>query len=416
MKSNSTIIVLTLLLIALTLANSAPILAIAGPNHGRALKGLDAMFDDVATQVPGFGGMYLEGNILKVYLTDPTLMVSAGSVITSVFGADRIPAGGIQVIRGNYGFHQLSAWSNKLGAVFNIPGVVYTDIDERANRLTVGVENQGVAASVQGMVSSVGIPQGVVNIVTAEPIYDQVTLQDQVRPIQGGLQIQFSNFLCSISYNAVRGGTAGFVTASHCTDVQGGVESTLYYQPLTAGNTFIGTETADPLYSRATCQAAGVHGNHICRYSDTSFEQLATGVTESLGSIEQTSSVNSGSLTIAGSFRVTSEGPSLVGQTVNKVGRTTGWSQGQVTNTCVNTGVSGSKIVQLCQDWVSATVGPGDSGSGVFAITSGSDVQLRGTLWGGNGAGTVFVYSPIANIQRSDELGPISTCASGFTC
>ncbi len=374
------------------------------------------MFDDVATQVPGFGGMYLEGNILKVYLTDPTLMVSAGSVITSVFGADRIPAGGIQVIRGNYGFHQLSAWSNKLGAVFNIPGVVYTDIDERANRLTVGVENQGVAASVQGMVSSVGIPQGVVNIVTAEPIYDQVTLQDQVRPIQGGLQIQFSNFLCSISYNAVRGGTAGFVTASHCTDVQGGVESTLYYQPLTAGNTFIGTETADPLYSRATCQAAGVHGNHICRYSDTSFEQLATGVTESLGSIEQTSSVNSGSLTIAGSFRVTSEGPSLVGQTVNKVGRTTGWSQGQVTNTCVNTGVSGSKIVQLCQDWVSATVGPGDSGSGVFAITSGSDVQLRGTLWGGNGAGTVFVYSPIANIQRSDELGPISTCASGFTC
>ena len=374
------------------------------------------MFDDVATQVPGFGGMYLEGNILKVYLTDPTLMVSAGSVITSVFGADRIPAGGIQVIRGNYGFHQLSAWSNKLGAVFNIPGVVYTDIDERANRLTVGVENQGVAASVQGMVSSVGIPQGVMNIVTAEPIYDQVTLQDQVRPIQGGLQIQFSNFLCSISYNAVRGGTAGFVTASHCTDVQGGVESTLYYQPLTAGNTFIGTETADPLYSRATCQAAGVHGNHICRYSDTSFEQLATGVTESLGSIEQTSSVNSGSLTIAGSFRVTSEGPSLVGQTVNKVGRTTGWSQGQVTNTCVNTGVSGSKIVQLCQDWVSATVGPGDSGSGVFAITSGSDVQLRGTLWGGNGAGTVFVYSPIANIQRSDELGPISTCASGFTC
>ena len=416
MKSNSTIIVLTLLLIALTLANSAPILAIAGPNHGRAPRGLDAMFDDVATQVPSFGGMYLEGNILKVYLTDPTLMVCAGSVITSVFGADRIPAGGIQVIRGNYGFHQLSAWSNKLGAVFNIPGVVYTDIDERANRLTVGVENQGVAASVQGMVSRVGIPQGVVDIVTAEPIYDQVTLQDQVRPIQGGLQIQFSNFLCSISYNAVRGGTAGFVTASHCTDVQGGVESTLYYQPLTAGNTFIGTETADPLYSRATCQAAGVHGNHICRYSDTSFEQLATGVTESLGSIEQTSSVNSGSLTIAGSFRVTGEGPSLVGQTVNKVGRTTGWSQGQVTNTCVNTGVSGSKIVQLCQDWVSATVGPGDSGSGVFAITSGSDVQLRGTLWGGNGAGTVFVYSPIANIQRSDELGPISTCASGFTC
>src|SRR5947199_4171844 len=103
----------------------------------------------------------------------------------------------------------------------------------------------------------------------------------------------------------------------------------------------------------------------------------------------------------------------LVGQTVNKVGRTTGWSQGQVTNTCVNTGVSGSKIVQLCQDWVSASVGPGDSGSGVFAITSGTDVQLRGTPWGGTGPGTVFVYSPIPTIQYTAEPGPISTSAFG---
>src|SRR5207249_11725850 len=160
----------------------------------------------------------------------------------------------------------------------------------------------------------------------SDPIYSLATLQSMVRPIQGGLQIQFSNFLCSISYNAVRGGVTGFVTASHCTDVQGGVESTLYYQPLTAGNTFIGTETADPLYLRATCQAAGVHGNHICRYSDTYFEQLATGVTESLGSIEQTSSVTSGSLTIAGSLRVTLERPSLVGPTVNTVRMTRGRS------------------------------------------------------------------------------------------
>src|SRR5437879_9633693 len=287
---------------------------------------------------------------------------------------------------------------------------------EKYNISTVAVTNQGIVASVQNEISTAGVPQYAVNIVTANQIYTQVTLQDQVRPIQGGLQIQFSNFLCSISYNAVRGGVAGFVTASHCTDIQGGVEGTLYYQPLTASNTFIGTEIADPTYTKATCTAAGVKGNHVCRYSDTSFEQLANGVQQSLGSIEQTDTVNTGSLTIAGSFRVVSEGPSLVGQTVNKVGRTTCWSQGQVTNTSDNTGVSGSKIVQLCQDWVSATVGPGATGSGVIHITTSSAVQLRGTLWGGNGAGTVFVYSPIANIQRSDELGQISTCASGFTC
>ena len=418
MKNNSTTVVtLTVLLLTLTLISTTiPAYANTPQTHSRAAKGLDDMFDDVATSVPGFGGMYLDGNTLKVYLIDPAQKVMAEHAIGAVFGAARIPAGGVQTLKGTYGFHQLHTWYNHLGAVFNIQGVVYTDIDEKTNRLTVAVENQGLVASVQTEVSTAGVPQSAVNIVMADPIYTQVTLQDQVRPIQGGLQIQFSNFLCSISYNAVRGGVAGFVTASHCTDIQGGVEGTLYYQPLTASNTFIGTEIADPTYTKATCTAAGVKGNHVCRYSDTSFEQFANGVQQTLGSIEQTDTVNTGSLTIAGSFRVVSEGPSLVGQTVNKVGRTTGWSQGQVTNTCVNTGVSGSKIVQLCQDWVSATVGPGDSGSGVFAITSGSDVQLRGTLWGGNGAGTIFVYSPIANIQRSDELGPISTCASGFTC
>src|SRR2546425_7437 len=327
MKNNSTTVVtLTVLLLTLTLISTTiPAYANTPQTHLRATKGLDDMFDDVATSVPGFGGMYLDRNTLKVYLIDPAQKVMAEHAITAVFGAARIPAGGVQTLKGTYGFHQLHAWYNHIGAVFNIQGVVYTDI-------------------------------------------------------------------------------------------QGGVEGTLYYQPLTSSNTFIGTEIADPTYTRATCTAAGVKGNHVCRYSDTSFEQLASGVQQTVGAIEQTDTVNTGSLTIAGSFRVVSEGPSLVGQTVNKVGRTTGWSQGQVTNTCVNTGVSGSKIVQLCQDWVSATVGPGDSGSGVFAITSGSDVQLRGTLWGGNGAGTIFVYSPIANIQRSDELGPISTCASGFTC
>ena len=123
-----------------------------------------------------------------------------------------------------------------------------------------------------------------------------------------------------------------------------------------------------------------------------------------------------GSLTIAGQFRIVSEGPSTVGATVNKVGRTTGWTQGQVTATGVTANVFGSLITQVCQDMVSAGVGGGDSGPPVFAIASGTDVQLRRILWGGTLDGVQFVYSPIANIERADELGPIATCAAGFTC
>jgi hypothetical protein len=88
----------------------------------------------------------------------------------------------------------------------------------------------------------------------------------------------------------------------------------------------------------------------------------------------------------------------------------------------VNVGVVGSKIVQLCQDRVSAGVAGGDSGSPVFKITNSpqtNDVTLFGILWGGALDGSSFTYSPINNIQNgksNTELGPLTTCASGFSC
>ncbi len=289
--------------------------------------------------------------------------------------------------------------------VFEIEGVVYTDANEQTNRLVVAVQNKGLARSIEQRLKAEGIPLELVDIIESEPIVQLTTLRDNVRPLEGGLQIQFSNYLCTYGFNATRGGVAGFVTASHCTNKQGGTEGTLYYQPGTSSTTFIGTEAADPTYFRGGVCPKGKK----CRYSDSAFAALAAGVTSDLGYIEKTDSMNNGSLNIAGSFHIVSEGASVVGDTVNKVGRTTGWTQGKVTNTCVNTGVSGTNIVQLCQDFVSAGVQGGDSGSNVFAITSGNDVQLRGILWGGNKSGTQFVYSPIANVEQSSELGVLQT-------
>ena len=100
--------------------------------------------------------------------------------------------------------------------------------------------------------------------------------------------------------------------------------------------------------------------------------------------------------------------------TIHKVGRTTGWTSGTVTGTCVNVNVSGSNIQQLCQTLVTnnsaAIVGAGDSGSPTFKITSGDNVQLVGILWGGSGS-TQFVFSPLKNIQ--DELGAMSATNDG---
>ncbi len=314
-------------------------------------------------------------------------------------------------------FSRLKEWNNKAGALFDMKNIVYTDVDEKQNRLKIGI-NDSDFKEVEKRLDQLGIPRDAVIIEKTDPIIYTATLRDRIRPIQGGLQIAFSIYGCTEGFNGIRSGINGFVTASHCTNKQGGVESTQHYQPTVSTNNLIGTEIADPVYSMSKCLAKGIIGR-VCRYSDSEYSSLASGVSGNLGLIERPDSKNTYSLIIAGSFRITSEGASLVGQSVNKVGRTTGWTQGTVTNTCINVGVSGTNIVQLCQDIVSANVGPGDSGSPVFRITNNpqqNDIQLRGILWGGNSAGTLFVYSPIANVQRSDELGPITTCASGFSC
>ena len=68
--------------------------------------------------------------------------------------------------------------------------------------------------------------------------------------------------------------------------------------------------------------------------------------------------------------------------------------------------MSGSNVTELCQDFVSASVGSGDSGSPVFAISGGDNVTLLGILWGGSGSSS-FVFSPLSNIKG--ELGNITT-------
>jgi hypothetical protein len=160
---------------------------------------------------------------------------------------------------------------------------------------------------------------------------------------------------------------------------------------------------ADPGYT----QGNGCPAQRRCRRSDAARARYANGTTSVLGSIHRTTGPNNGSLTISGNFTITAEGNPVVGQTANKVGRTTGWTRGAITNTCVNVNVSGTNITQLCQTIVSAGVGGGDSGSPVFRQpNSGNNVTLLGILWGGSGSST-YVFSPISNIES--ELGALRT-------
>jgi hypothetical protein len=292
----------------------------------------------------------------------------------------------------------------RMRGLFEVAGVVFTDADETTGRLVVGVLDRGVEGLIRARLPQLGVASQFVDVVETEPIFAVTTLRDKQRPVIAGVQIRFSQFVCSLGYPAQRDGVPGFVTASHCSDAQGAVDETSYYQPLNqVADEFIGTEIADPAYLRTL---NGCPRGRKCRYSDANFSQGSPTVAFSLGRIAKTTGANNGSLEIAGEFTISGEATATVGSTANKVGRTTGWTQGTVTRTCTDTGVSGSNIVLLCQDFVESSiqlVAGGDSGSPVFRVNGSSSATLLGNLWGGNSSGTLFVYSRVGNVKQ--ELG-----------
>jgi len=355
----------------------------------------------LARAVPGFGGFYLDHGTPVVYLKKAAERGNAQRALAPFFRTQGIQASELRILPAKYDWAELERWFTQASAeVLAGPGGVFVDADESTNRVLIGVEH-GAAARVRGIVARLGIPAAAAIVKEVEPIGFAATLQSKVRPVVGGLQINFPGFLCTLGFNAVRNTQNSFITNSHCTNTRGGTEGTPYWQPTqTAAPVQIATEVSDPVYFK---NINGCPAGRRCRFSDASRAAYASGITSSLGKIAKTTGANNNSITISGSFTITAEGGASVGQTVGKVGRTTGWTTGKVTNTCATVNVKSTNVTLLCQNIASARSAAGDSGSPVFK--GSTSVTLSGILWGGDG--TISVYSPIANIER--ELGALRT-------
>jgi hypothetical protein len=340
------------------------------------------------------------------------LVAGACSDAPEPFGTE--PAFNAQGARS--GAQDLARWFAQAGPeVMALPMTVMADHDEAGGRLVFGIENAAAERGVRTVLERFGVPAGAYTIEVMEPIHFlTTTLRTEHRPTVGGLQIHWSNYVCTLGFNVDHADGRSFITNSHCTAQQGTTGSTLYYQPSSSVNgTPIAQEAHDPSYTRL----AGCSKGKVCRYSDAARALYSTTATSSRGIIAKTDGQNTGSLNVAGSFTITAQNNTSTNYsgTMQKVGRTTGWSSGNVTNTCTTVNVSGSNIQLLCQTLVqkpnTTIVGGGDSGSPVFRAVSGDNVELVGILWGGNNAGDLFVFSPLKNIQ--DELGGVTATADG---
>ena len=295
------------------------------------------------------------------------------------------------------------------------PGTVFADHDEVRGKLVFGVSNTNAVPGIQRSLAARGISADEYVIEAAEPIYQLADLQTSVfDPTQAGVQIHFGGYVCTLGFNVTYGGGRSFITNSHCTNVQGGEEGTTYAQPARSiDNTVIATEADDPDF---VAGLGSCSEGKRCRYSDASRAAYSSARASAQGVIAKTTGVNTGSLTTAGTFTITSQdnnSTSFSGD-VDKVGRTTGWTRGTVTNTCATVNVSQTDIQLLCQTLVynrrAAIVGGGDSGSGVFKYSGTDNVELIGILWGGSGRST-FVFSPLKNVIQ--ELGSFTATGSG---
>jgi hypothetical protein len=386
---------------------------------GQFAGGLDGIFVRMAQEIPGFAGLYYdESQTLNVVMAPATM--SEAEVASSLHGW--LPTLGIEgeavqqlVVReGQYDFPTLAAMRAQADqVVWSLGQVVFTDADEQANRVHIGVETEAAAAAVARALAMAGLPSEAVMISLSEPEYPMQGLRDRVRPVAGGLQINFPGFLCTLGFNVRPAGfpdaVHGFVTNSHCTSVRSSMTSTPYWQPTgsvpsPADPNFIGTEEWDiPFFTSADNPICPV-GN-LCRWSDAAGMRYATGVENAFGQIYRTTGF--GSLVIDPAmprWTITEERPrTIVGDSVHKTGRTSGWTRGVTFAACVNVGVAGTtpQQVMLCQDRTNQTpaIAGGDSGSAYYQVIGPNQVRLVGLLWGGT------TFSPMENV-RFENQGP----------
>lgn len=168
--------VVSTLISALLLVMSS---ASALPRPVHAASECDSNYDDpdgelaaIAKRVPAFGGFYVDGSSLNVWLTDDgESLEEAVQEILSIYGyhdlADLTPT----ALPAKYSFMQLFCWHN--GPMLEVwtDGVIFTDIDDMRNRLTVAVEDlatQGPA--VRARLVEAGIPLEAVDVIEEEPI------------------------------------------------------------------------------------------------------------------------------------------------------------------------------------------------------------------------------------------------------
>jgi hypothetical protein len=361
------------------------------------LVGLDRAFAELQRQAQGFAGVYYgpSGDLVVRAVGNTAHQDAAKRAAEQFIREQRGVSPRISVELAHYNFGELLAWKQMIAG--RMPRGLLSEISvcEQHNQVCVGVRQPGGLAVLSAIVRQSRIPAAAVRGYLDDDEELFKTLSDIFNPVPAGVEI---DDICTIGYNALYGTTRVFLTASHCLFTFGSVSSDVVGQYDDAVRD-VGYESYDP--PTFPCSAGP-----RCRYSDVAEVTYYDSVSYRLGRIArpyyQTTTIDPSNP----EFVITAQVQyPLGGEVLERVGKTTGWHRGTVTDTCVDmpSGQDVGTVWLLCQDRVSATVATGDSGGPVFRLTGSNSATLYGIVWGGGSS--YYNFSSINNIEVGDGFG-----------
>ncbi|MCC7169708.1 MAG: trypsin-like serine protease [Planctomycetes bacterium] len=375
--------------------------------------------------VGGIGGIYLdEDGALVVSVTSPERGEAAVNALRRRFPAASeiwlTESGATRSVRVAFARSRfadvVAAQSWAEARIAQVVGVVSSDADERANIVRVGVRDEAARQRVLSALRASQVFGVQIEVFVRGAPQLSGNLKDKWRPTRGGIQIYLPHWpeTCSLGLNVTGSdGVRYLLTASHCSHSYIGSVGMAVHQNNGSSGNRVGEVALNPSWNLSD-PACGTSVR--CRNSDAMLVRYDQGISAP-AKIAKTSSAGG---TSAGSINVTGwwdavwpfEVPVVVGQTVGKMGRTTGWTEGPVVATCVNLlNIAPDDIGVLCANEVAALADLGDSGGPAFRfqapLVSTSRVAL-GIVFArlADGVNSLFWYSPLSQIIL--DVGPIT--------
>jgi hypothetical protein len=292
----------------------------------------------------------------------------------------------LELREGRYSFSELVAMQRATMEALGGDGILAVDADESLNRVRVAIADIADRQRMMTVMLSAGIPSDAMEIQQGSRAVASANLRERVRPVGGGLQIrnQWGTGLCSMGFlvDVQFYGQRSFLTAAHCQPQTAatlglGATGTSIYQSNVGPFDLVGAVQVNPAFNKTGAECLG---NTLCTLADAMLVLTSGGSTfpkRVIGHSVFGANNSPGSVGINSAWNTFVPGVAFVGQSIDKVGRTSGGTTGTVDATCESVSVHESYsiggltvhvyyTVTCASKVIDASVGGGDSGSPVF--------------------------------------------------